>query len=532
MHKKEEKAAEYAFLFLLLCQLGGVVYFNLSDIRCSLDHDTANVIYWFMEIIRNGTIRLQDWIGTTNLGLDGVGMFALPLYYLIHNIYLAMGISNILFVGIYLFVIERIMAHAGVRKVFTYLAMCLVITPHAFGMLDYFNMLFFGNASYTVRVLVPLLFLLLLQLLGENAFSQKGRKFELAVVAVLYTLFTFMMTFSSGMAVFVCGILPLAVCMALDIWTDGGNARKYTWGHLGLLAGTLIVSFAGSALHSYYWTGVSAENNLLTKTENYAVNFRACVAGVFQVFGALTSQDIRAFSVWGIVYCLKMAFVVSLLVVLFCNITLLFKKTEKISIKKYLTFLFVFIFALFVVVECRFPGNTRMEYRYFLIGAVPLILLLGMQMETWARNWKAFQQRTAYVCLFIALAVLLAGNTKNVYDHWDRSTYAVELCDYFNTLDIESVFFINDDTTAKICKGIDMDHKYGAYDTGTQSFVWSMCSYSQSMSGAFYGRKNVMAVITGNHLEDLFPAEIASRYEWIGTIRWYDIYYSDEVYFP
>ena len=334
------------------------------------------------------------------------------------------------------------------------------------------------------------------------------------------------------MTIFFCGIVPLVLCMAIDIWTDGENTHKYNLAHVGLIVGSLLIFLVGNVFHGHYWSGSSKMDNLLTKMENYAINFRACIAGIFQVFGALTSQDVPAFSGWGIIYCLKIGFVFLLLAVFFCNIVLLFKKTKKLSIKKYIAFLFLFTFVLFLVVECRYPGNMHMEYRYFLIGAVPLVVLLGMQMETWAENWKVFQQRAAFACLFAVLAVLMAGNTKNVYDNWDRSTYAVELCDYFNNMDVESIFFMNDEASAKICKGIDMNHKYAAFDTGTQTLVYSICSYEQATSGSFYGNKNILAVIVGNKLEDMLPEEIASQYEKIDTVRWYDLYYSDHVYFP
>ena len=129
-----------------------------------------------------------------------------------------------------------------------------------------------------------------------------------------------------------------------------------------------------------------------------------------------------------------------------------------------------------------------------LIGVVPLILLLGIQLSEWRKVWNEFQYRTIGVCLILALVVLLAGNNGNVIRSWDRTTYAVELCDYFNTLDIDSVFFVDDPDTSIICKGIDSNHKYGAFITETQTLHQSFCSYKESTSGSFYEDNNTPLV--------------------------------------
>lgn len=130
------------------------------------------------------------------------------------------------------------------------------------------------------------------------------------------------------------------------------------------------------------------------------------------------------------------------------------------------------------------------------------------------------------------LLVLMAGNNKNVLNLWDRTSYAVELCDYFNTLDVESVFFVNDPDTSHICKGIDENHKYGTFLSDTQSLQAGICSYTASAYGSFYGSRNALAVFIYTTPGDYMPEEIASHYAKVGEVRWFDIYVSDEVWFP
>lgn len=544
MKEKIEKIAESLFLFLLIVQFIAAAAFNLYDIRCSLDHDAANTFYHFMEVIKNGTMKLPDWNHTTTLELDGSFLFAIPLYFVTKDIFLSVGISNIILMILYLFTISRILHHAGAGRKFMYLTLCLVLTPYSFGMLEYFNMMFFGGACYSVKTLVPLLFILVIQLLSEERereekgqqakgeLRQGAKRAEFIIAFVLYFVLLFVTAFSTGMYTMLCGLLPVFICILIDIWTEGTNRKKYNQKHAVMLAGTLVLFTAGYILHNHFYPLTSRMDMKLTKIENYAVNFRACVAGIFQLFGAATSQDIETVSFWGIIYCLKMGLVVLFLAVFFYNVPRIFKKTEKPDVRKYLTFLFLFNFLVLLVADCRYSDNTHIEYRYYLIGAVPLILLLGIQLSEWEGFWDGFQKQLIHMVILLALSGIVVGNTLYVREHWDRTTYAVELCDYFNTLDIDSVFFVNDPDTSIICKGIDQNHKYGAYMTETQSLNLSICSYNASAHGSFYGESNALAVLADSNLSELIPPEIAEKYTKIGTIRWYDIYLADKVYFP
>ena len=527
-----DKVLEWLLLGLLFVQISFIVYFNLSDIRCSLDFDVANTFYHYMEVIKNGTMRLENWNHTTSLELDGSFLFAVPLYYITKDIFLAVGISNIILMVLYLLVIFRILWHAGVNKMFTYASLCLAITPYSYGMLEYFNMMFYGGACYSIKTLIPLLFLLLIQILVKKEAYVKRERVELGVIIALYVGFLLVTSFSTGFYAMLCGILPMLMCLMSDVWIDGGWQKKYNKKHIYLIIGTFVIYIIGSIMHNNFYPDVSRSNMRITKLENYAINFRACIAGLFQVFGATTSADVEVMSFWGIVHCLKMVLVGLFLAVAIYNFIAFFHKTEQLDVRKYLFFIFLFNFLVLLIADCRYGTNTHIEYRYLLIGVVPLILLLGIQLSEWRKVWNEFQYRTIGVCLILALVVLLAGNNGNVIRSWDRTTYAVELCDYFNTLDIDSVFFVDDPDTSIICKGIDSNHKYGAFITETQTLHQSFCSYKESTSGSFYGGSNVVAIIEGRDIYEQFPEQIAKNYSYIGKVRWYDLYISDTVYFP
>lgn len=532
LFRRIREGGVFPCLVLLALQIGMIAYFNLTDIRNSLDSDFANTVYHFREVIKNGTLNLQGWNHTTSLELDAVFLFALPISLLVRDLFTAVGISNLILVLLYAAVISGILRCAGVNAKYILAVLCLVLTPYSFGMLEYFNMMFYGGACYSQKTLVPLLFLWLLLLLEKQDMTRR-RKVLTAAAFFLFLFFLFITSFSTGIYVMLCGILPLFGCMLWKAWQAGTWKGIYNRGQTALLLAAVLTFAAGYLMHYRFYGLASRTTMNLTRIENYAVNFRACIRGIFDLFGATVSDEVTAFSIRGIWYCLKMGFVAALVVNwLLCLKTGLGEGQEKRE-KDFLAVLPLFNFLVLLLADSRYTTNPHIEYRYYLIGAIPLILLLGISLDEWEKKMRQKAQKRIFrIAAWAALLFLMAGNNKSVLDQWDRTSYAVELCDYFHTLDVESVFFVDDPNTSNICKGIDGDHKYGTFLSETQSLDLSICSYLESASGSFYGGRNALAVFVHTVPEDYMPEEIASRYRKAGTVQWFDIYVSDRVWFP
>lgn len=531
------KVLECLFLTVFLFVGGSIVYFNLSDIRCSLDPDFANTIYHYMEVIKHGTLSIPNWHHTTSLELDGTMLFALPLYFVTKNMFTAIGISNILIMLLYVIVIARLLNLYKVDKVFVYLTLVLVLTPYEYGMLDYFNMMFYGGACYAIKTIVPILMLLVLSLLHKEVYKSKFGKIELIIFSIVYLYLLFATAFSTGIFVVLCGIMPILVWMILEMFIQGTPEyirKKSVW---GVWIATVLTFGAGYLLHNKVYTATSRTNMNLTNMGDFADNFDACVRGIFELMGAITAADVPVLSVKGIVLCVKMVLVTAFLVALFWNY-FKFTKNENgqkevgIYLKNYLAFMFVWIFVVMFVADMRFPGNSHTEYRYLLIGMIPLIMLFGIQLHELSRVLNDFQKKIAYIVLLGACVIVVGGNHKNVMEKWDRSTYALEFTEYVESLDVESVIFVTDVDSAVMCKGIDNEHKYGSYLPETQSLNLTICSYYDSAYGYYYGERHALAAIEGTDLYQCMPAEIVSRYVKVDKFKWFDIYISDEMVLP
>lgn len=528
---------EYLFLALLLVTGGSVIYFNLSDIRCSLDPDFANTIYHYTEVIKHGTLNLPNWYHTTSLELDGTMLFALPLYFITGDMFKAVGISNILIMLLYVVVIVRLLDLYNVDKLFVYITLILVLTPYEYGMLDYFNMMFYGGACYAIKTIVPILMLLVLSLLTKETYKTRQGKIELIAFGGVYLYLVFATTFSTGIFVILCGIIPVFVWMILEMFFQGSPAfvlKKRVWG-VWIATGMIFVT--GYLLHKKVYIATSRTNMNLTNMGDFADNFDACVRGIFELLGAIVVKDVPVMSARGIVLCVKMVVVSAFLVSLFFNYIKFSnsdskEKTQGLYLKNYLAFLFVWIFMVMFVADMRFPGNPHTEYRYLLTGIIPLIMLLGIQLNTLNKMFNDFQKKVAYIVLLIACVIVVGGNHKNVLEEWDRSTYAVEFTEYVDTLGVESVIFLGDGDSQSMCKGIDNTHKYGCFNPQTQMLHVPICSYLESAYGSYYGGRHALAAIEGTDLYQCLPAEIASQYVKVDKFKWFDIYISEVMLLP
>ena len=136
-----ERIIEYLFLSLLVLVGGSIAYFNLSDIRCSLDPDFANTIYHYTEVIKHGTLNLPNWYHTTSLELDGTMLFAVPLYFVTKDLFTAVGISNILIMLIYIVVISRLLRLYHVDRMFIYMTLKQSNIPYSYGVKTKINVI-------------------------------------------------------------------------------------------------------------------------------------------------------------------------------------------------------------------------------------------------------------------------------------------------------------------------------------------------------------------------------------------------------
>ena len=579
-----EKKYRIPTLVLFLCflaQMGFLLYMNLFAGDKILNFDGANAMLHGIEIFKSGSVRVPGWHDTTQLEYDMAAFLAGPLYGLTGNIFLSYGIANILFAALYVLVIRDIFRSLEKSDFHLLIALNLVFTPYCIGMIDYYSMLFYQAAFYTMRVLIPLLMFALLLKKRERRKTPGTVFFFLLLI-----LFSFLSGLSCGIYVLISGVAPIAAVFVLELLLDGGfcrfgpaddhggreacrtNAfsgirglfahagadgegpaapaqeaplpeitlwpeRKYERYHLAVIGAAALFSLAGIfAVHLLGFGGLG-DKMLLTNYQNMSSNLDAVFLSFFMVLDAIPGANTPVLSTAGIVYLAKAALACLLLIVFIRYIRRLFWKEGAVSFGKFTAFLLAWNVLEFIFCETRYGlSNPIIENRYYLIPLIPLLLLFAMDLEEWSRvRTRALEifVNFAAMCMTILLAV---GCDYYVVQKFDADAFHIkDIVAYVkeNAPDIDSVILLHEPDTQGIYRLLDPEHKYAGFDQEKGHLV--VYDYYDDYIRDL-GDSNLILLYQWETPEELLGPELAAGYEKLGEVDWFGVYFSAENHFP
>lgn len=526
--KKTEKISSIILFTFLISQFIMIVFYNLSDIRNSLDTDSANALYHVCQMIQLKRLTIPDWTYSTTLEIDSSVIFAIIPYIISNNIFLSAGIANIIYTVILLLVVYQIGKLFFIRKNMILVLLNIIVIPYSFGMLEYFNMIFFEAAQYSIKLLTPLLMIAVIssiRILQDKILHKWYFKAE-----IIFTLcMIFLNSFSSGIYVFICGILPIVIVLISELCLDTNIHKNKYFIYTLIFSGIfIIITGIGLFLHTSLQQSAFRNGMQLTTLNNWLSNFNSIVTGIFQIFGALATTTVSAMSTDGIYILLKQGFVLIALFIVLRETKLLFHKSEKFDMHKY--FLAVILFNLLILVLCdtRYSKkNINMEYRYLIIFLIPMMIITCKYVDEFLIHHNIFSNILIYTAIISWILFVGLKSDINILHNWDRSSQALDICNYVSQLDSDSIILINDVEVAEKCKVIDQSKKYISYDSQNQCFTQSIDNYASAFSADYYSEKNVVLIFSGTALTDYISAEKASGYTLVGTVRYYDVYISN-----
>ena len=101
---------------ILVLQIAVLCYFNLTHIIYIQDDDVAKLFRHTMEMWDERTLFIPNWSYITTGEQDCAALLAIPFYALTRNIYLAFGLSNIVNIFVYVYIINRLLKSVGVSE--------------------------------------------------------------------------------------------------------------------------------------------------------------------------------------------------------------------------------------------------------------------------------------------------------------------------------------------------------------------------------------------------------------------------------
>lgn len=515
---KKYSFAQWAVLALAIMFGVQCVFIFLSNVFLgpkNLDCDMSMLYVHTIEMWRNKTLLIPDWKYLTSLELDCPALLAVLFFGITKNIYLAFGLSHLCILGIYTWTFFRIF-RGQENAMYPLLCLNLITIPYGIGQLDYFNMMFFNGGQYAIKVLLPLMMVSIMPELKEKQ-NGKGILFQ-----VLYFVLLFISSMSSGIYVFACGIFPLfAGYVVWALYRKQKIEREFLcYGFLNL-----AVVAAGFLLNSRFAESASNARGMsmtLCNIYNIKDNVRNCFWGIFELFEGVTYNDGTAvMSYHGINILLRMVFVIFLLV---CGISMARKCIRKEEDTLSVLLMCVFVWNTFILCVCKTQyGSPTFEYRYHLVGVIPLLCAVAIMLLKWFEKSDMEWKYWGAVGFFCVLVVLNATSYKAVLEAESDTTALQAICDYAADEEIEKVYFLDSTSDSEKCRLLDYENATYLYATGEgKSLAYN---YYASCTGEPIEQENVILVADTRYREAGDILELAGQtYNYVMTVGTYNIY--------
>ncbi len=511
-HKKDvQELVKLSLIIILAVQFCLIMYSNLTMIEKNLDCDTGKLFNHIAEIWRQKQLLLPNWDYLTTLEWDCSSLFALPFYVLTGDIILSFGMANILCLGGFLYIVFYLFK--GEDALYPLLCANLLIIPYRVGMLDYYNMLFFGGAQYIIKASLPLILIGIiirteyLSTVGgmsvrkwKNIIPQKTDVSDW-IISVVYLALVLLTSISSGPYVIVCGLFPAcAVYIGYKFW----RWEKVPFYTIILMIMTVILALTGWKVNEIIMDGARGNNMNFCSVYQLLGNVASCFFGMFELFGGATENTmLPILSVAGIQLLAKCGLV---LIMLVAGVAMLVQWKKEVSLKAEIgqsieknqlrpfLLISVFVWNLFILnVTNTRGGSSTYEYRYHLIGMLPLLCATVIFI---LRSIQSFRRKQQQICLYcggiLFLLLLCLTSYKDLYSREEQNGQLKEFCAYVKDFDVEYIYLFEGSNDVDMCRVIDETSTYICLlDTGR---TWAYDYYKQYVDGPVQTENVIVAV--------------------------------------
>ncbi len=475
---------------ILVVQFLLVAFCNLTLLDSQIDCDVAKMFAHIREMWNQKQIFLEGWSYITTVEFDCGSLLAFPLYGLTGNILLAYGLANILLTALYLWVIFYLFR--GQKWLYPILSSNLILIPYAVGMLDYFNMMFFNGAQYIMKTMLPLMLLGILMAV-ERAKKEDGKmhlSVETMFFMVVFAALFFLTSLSSGVYVMACGIFPVLAAYVLYHFSTWKKIPGIVYG-LGAL---IVVCFlTGYYANTVIMSGARGNAMVLSPSSYMPTGIMTTIVAMFELFGGLKNTlDLAVLSVDGILTLAKFALVLGFLACGICACRWVLRKKADL---RSIVLIAMFLWNLFVLlVTYTRAGSATYEYRYHLIGMIPLVCVSVIVLLHYLEQLNPGQRRLIVTAGVLFLAVLIGGSFYRVFTVGEKNPQLKELCAYVEeqNMDWDYIYMYDASNDSDICRLLDEDNLYLCVTPAGCTWVYDY--YEKYVQGPIYSDNAIMVV--------------------------------------
>jgi len=293
------------------------------------------------------------------------------------------------------------------------------------------------------------------------------------LLGVIYSLFLLISSMSSGIYILAAGIFPVfAGFLFYHLYNRKGfGAGFWVWGSISALT-------AGLGLIANARLAAGAKGNSMTLCsvmEELGENISACLLGMFELFGGAAYENVPVMSFEGIKVLLHMGFVVLVLLGGYLLAGQVLKRKARLLS---CILLMIFLWNTFILCVCNTRyGSPTYEYRYHLVGMIPLLCGAVIVLLQWYENETKTWKRGIAAAVILLLGTLNLTSYKGVFSHENDVGNYQQICDYAAAENLNTVYFLYDSTPSEICRLLDHDNAiYLALDGEGKTIVYDYYS--------------------------------------------------------
>lgn len=470
-------------MIILLVQVCLIVYFNLFEHQNYLGFDASVHYLQVIESWKQKSLLLDNWVGQTTLALDSQIPLATLIYGITKNVFLAMGLSNIIITGFFIFVLYMFIKVLKINGIGAILFFSLILTPFIARVeisnnLDYFFMMYFGCGAYLFRTAICFL----IYYVYYKFFICEYGKLEI-VAAVLCVSLSLISAVSSGLFVLIFGVAPLVlhwfVCLIQE-----GKLNKDKRKSIYFLFILLIASLLGK-MATEYFLDFEIRDSLAVwvSLSQFWSNLGSIFTGYLAFIGALPlDEGVNILSTRGIGFCFGILVAISLLIGVALTIRHTFQRKD--SSKPQFILVCILIGHLTVFTLCYTTyGSPIFELRYLIIGFIILSLLFTKWVDSFlCYNKNRLIKSLLHLCVCCGLIGINLYSYYYVYQCRSDYNTATQIVDQIHEYESPVVYVPGSDLVvlARNLRVIDPTRVYKAsYDMGNlvNAYHWGDYTY-------------------------------------------------------
>lgn len=505
------------FFALFAIQLFVVLYFNLFLLKNHCDTDSSWGYLRTSLMWEEKRIASDNWDEQTTLQFDSSELLATPIYGMIKNPFVAVGIANIVILICIILCVYRLLKMLDVRNTSILITLNLLMCPyltngfHVASDASYASVLLTGFAWYNVRALLSLL------IVYECAYIDRKRRYDfLALVAAALSIITGM---ASGFFVAAMVLVPVFLCILLKLFIS--NDIKALIDKKAVFCYALLaLSILGKVILAYV-LGVKTIDTAMNWIAVEAVwrNIGAVFQGLLKLVGALPKQGgVMLFSAQGIVYVFPLIIFCVVMAAILFWLSRLVRCFDKVDNTIFLMLgIIVFNFVMFSLLDTRY-GDPIFEERYLLIPFLMMIMLVALMIDqiTEGLLFKYALSLAVFVSVLVCDIDSDRIYIKTTNDDWNID----ELVEMVDSQDARLVYLWGGALieTQKIIRPVDLDHVYKAIEDYGVYHHWGDYKYLEDAGD--YNGPTLMIV---ERESDVFPEKYRSQYTRIGDWGQYEV---------